>query len=65
MKTIDIEKFAGREGVKRRAVENFLCSLSGGTKSEALGNLRQDARDYRWNAPTQKAISEGIKAIFG
>jgi hypothetical protein len=65
MKTIDIEKFAGRGGVKRVAVENFLSSLAGSTRAEALGNLRQDARDYRWNAPTTAAISDGIKAVFG
>ena len=57
-----ISKLASRAGVKRIAVENFLGSLGDLTKSEAFGNLNLDARSYKWNAATVKAISDGIKA---
>lgn len=55
-----IQKLAGRKGVKRVAVENFLGSLAGSRASDAFSNLRQDARDYKWNAATVTAISKGI-----
>jgi hypothetical protein len=60
----DIEQFAGRKDVKRRAVENFLGSLTGLSKADALGNLKQDAKDYKWNAATVAAIQAGIQAFF-
>lgn len=50
--------------VRTRAVENFLSSLGGVTKAQALGNLALDARSYRWNAPTVKAIKDGIDKKF-
>lgn len=59
--TTEIAKLAGRAGVRRIAVENFLGSLSTETPTQALGNLRADARDYGWNQATQSAIMAGIK----
>jgi hypothetical protein len=50
--------------VKTVAVENFLGSLEGLTKSEAYANLRLDARLYKWNAATVKAINAGIAKHF-
>jgi hypothetical protein len=29
-----------------------------------MGNLKQDARSYKWNAATQKAITTGINEFF-
>ena len=59
-----ISKLAKRAGVKAIAVENFLGSLGDLTKSEAYRNLNLDARSYKWNAATVKAISDGIaKAV--
>ena len=55
----EIAKFSSRKGVKAIAVGNFLCSM-GDNSSYAYGNLEMDARLYRWNAATVKAISAGI-----
>jgi len=60
-----IEQFAGRPGVKRMAVENFLMSLDDLSEREAKQNLAQDARLYKWNKETKKAIRDGIKYYFG
>lgn len=60
-----IEKLASRKGVKKIAVENFLGSLYGNqTASDAYANLSMDARSYKWNAATVKAISDGIRIHF-
>lgn len=59
-----IEQLATREGVKRIAVENFLTSLDGLTLYEAMGNLKLDARSYKWDARTVKAIRDGININF-
>jgi hypothetical protein len=48
-------------------VENFLASLpTEGADAEwnAYMNLDMDARLYKWNAATIKAIKEGIKRTF-
>lgn len=55
-----IEKLASKPDVKRIACENFLGTLDGCTKSEALANLNLDAKLYGWNAATVSAIEEGI-----
>lgn len=59
-----IEELASRKGVKRLAVENFLCSLYGISRLEAVLNLEQDARSYRWNTQTKAAIRKGISEHF-
>ena len=65
----EIEKLATRKGVKSIAVYNFLGSLEGLSKMDALANLSfalyvLDARLYKWNAATVKAIQDGIKKHF-
>jgi hypothetical protein len=55
-----IQELASRKDVKRIAVENFLGSLDGLNRSEALSNLKLDIKSYRWNAATGRAIQQGI-----
>lgn len=50
--------------VKTIAVENFLGSLGGMTRDDANANLEMDARMYKWNAATVKAIRTGIVKHF-
>ena len=67
MKTLtsqEIEELASRDTVKRIAVENFLSSLDSLTKDNAISNLKKDARLYRWNAETVRAIRDGIVVAF-
>ena len=59
-----IEKLSKRKGVKAIAVTNFLGSLGDMSSSDAWNNLRADAKSYKWNAATQKAISDGIILAF-
>jgi len=61
LKVEEIKKFSSRKGVKKIAVENFLLSVHNNvTKSVALDNLFYDAKIYKWNAATVKAILDGI-----
>jgi len=55
-----IEALASLPGVKRIAVENFLATLGDLTREEALANLEQDVRSYKWNVQTGRAIQQGI-----
>jgi hypothetical protein len=59
----EIEKFASANGVKRIAVENFLSSLDSsiGVMGNTM-NMQMDARMYKWNTATQRAIEAGIRA---
>lgn len=59
-----VESFASRKSVKRIAVENFLASLQDLSWAEALGNLELDAKLYKWDAQTVKAIRDGINVVF-
>ena len=54
-----IEKLAGRKGVKKIAVENFLSTMGTDTLEVTL-NLHADAKSYKWNAATINAIKSGI-----
>ena len=55
------EKFAGRSGVKRIPVENFLGTIDmNPDQMSAWGNFERDASMYNWNYQTKKAISDGI-----
>lgn len=57
----EIKRFASRQNVRRIAVENFLLSVTNNQSSQdAYRNLFRDARLYRWNNETIKAIKEGI-----
>lgn len=55
----EIKEFAGRNGVKKVAVENFLMSM-GTDANIAEKNLDYDAGLYKWNVTTQSAIRDGI-----
>lgn len=61
----EIAKLAGRKGVRKIAVENFL--MTAGQEGMLLGdevtNLYEDARLYKWNAATVKAILEGLYKV--
>lgn len=62
----DIEKLASRKNVRRIAVENFLMTVEANPDaSAALYNLQCDARSYKWNAATYRAIQAGIFKHFG
>lgn len=56
----EISRFASRKGVRKNAVENFLGSMGISSCIAAYGNMNMDARMYRWNYATQKAIHDGI-----
>lgn len=58
--SVEIDKLASRANVKRVAVENFLGTLFDSTAREAYHNLQADARSYKWNAATVRAIEAGI-----
>lgn len=61
----DITKLATRKGVRRIAVENFLCSLgTEGSVVYAKMNLDADARSYKWSAATVAAIKTGIDKFY-
>jgi hypothetical protein len=59
-----IQELASPEGVRKVAVENFLGTLGGMTEAEAMGNLVQDAKSYRWTTLTVRAIQAGIREHF-
>ena len=56
----EIKRLASRKGVKRIAVENFLSTM-GDNAAIASYNLALDARMYKWNIQTIRAIEDGIK----
>ena len=56
----EIEALASPKGVKRVAVENFLGTM-GADRTAALMNMNADARSYRWNRDTVRAILDGIR----
>lgn len=60
-----IESLSKLKGVKSIAVINFLSTLDGLTPREAHYNSRMDARLYKWNAATVKAIDKGMIEYFG
>lgn len=53
---------ANKNEAKKIAVENFLGTLGDLTTHEAIANLNMDAKLYKWNAATVKAILDGILA---
>lgn len=60
----EIEKLASEDYVRRIAVENFLMSMGYNNKTATL-NLRRDAKMYRWNIQTIRAIEKGIILASG
>ena len=60
-----IDELASKPKVKRIAVVNFLSSVSANeSKLYADMNLSADARSYKWNAETVRAIKTGIAEYF-
>ena len=61
---VEIEKLAGKAGVCRVAVENFLVSITNNENNyQARQNLALDTRLYNWNVKTVKAIVDGIDMV--
>ena len=60
----EINELASRTGARKIAVENFLSTM-GEDEYAARTNLRQDAREYKWNSATRSAISTGIRIANG
>lgn len=56
----EIAPLAARKDVRKIAVENFLMTCGGQTPMDAAGNLAMDAKSYKWNAATVKAIRDGL-----
>jgi hypothetical protein len=59
----EIERFASGKDVKKVAVENFLSTLDPeiGSMGNTM-NAQMDARMYKWNTATVRAINAGIMA---
>lgn len=55
----EIDTLASRPGVKRTSVANYLSSM-GEDPMAADINLKQDAKSYKWDPKTVKAIRDGI-----
>ena len=61
----EIESLALRVSVRRIAVENFLSSMPVDIPQwQNVANLRADAKSYRWNEPTVRAIMTGIQMAY-
>ena len=63
----EIENLASGKNVRKIAVENFLISLpieDENAEWNAYMNLNMDARLYKWNIATKKAIKNGIRKTF-
>lgn len=58
-----IVQLMNRPRVKQSAVANFLGSLEGLSRDEAIANMELDAHAYGWNEATRAAIIDGIEAI--
>jgi hypothetical protein len=57
-----IKELASLPNVNENAVFNFLGTLPSNTsQADDLMNLQMDARLYRWNPETVKAIETGIR----
>lgn len=50
--------------IDQNAVSNFLCSLSGLSYQEAIGNAEMDAHSYGWSRETTAAIRAGISRHY-
>jgi len=61
--TAEIEKLAGKTGVRRIAVENFLGTAGQCELDWEVANLYNDSCNYNWNAATVKAIYKGLLMV--
>lgn len=65
LSTVEIDGFASRRGVRKDDVEDFLDAVGdAGSEEGALLNLYYDARLYKWNISTVRAIEAGIKSAY-
>jgi hypothetical protein len=65
LSTMEIEGFASRRGVRKDDAERFLDAVgNAGSEESALLNLYYDARLYKWNISTVRAIEAGIKSAY-
>jgi hypothetical protein len=65
LSAIEIEEFASRPGACKEDVEYFLYSVGQFSNEDgALLNLYYDARLYRWEISTIRAIEAGIKSVY-
>lgn len=62
--TEEIHKLTSRKNVKRIAVENFLFSAPLDSHMANCMNLDMDARLYKWNSQTVKAIRDGLSIMY-
>ena len=61
----EVEKLAGRTGVRKIAVENFLMTVHNNENAyQARQNLVLDTRLYNWNVKTVKTICDGIDLAY-
>jgi len=70
----EIEALATTKEVKTVAVMNFLCTTrlrlstqaqhEGVTHGEATANLTREAKMYKWNDATVKAIKKGLALML-
>lgn len=56
----EINTLASRKGVKSGAVANYLASMGDDPMAASI-NATADARSYKWNAATSKAVRDGIQ----
>ena len=59
-----IAKYEKKKDFRSRPVLNFLGSLGGSTRMDAMQNLHADAKCYKWKACIVSAIRDGINKIL-
>jgi len=59
-----IAKYEKKKDFRSRPVLNFLGSLGGSTRWDAVQNLHADAQCYKWKPCIVNAIKEGINKIL-
>lgn len=65
LSTVEIDELASRRGVRKEDGEDFLDAVGDARNEEcALPNLYYDARLYKWNISTVRAIDAGIKSVY-
>jgi len=56
----EIRSLSRRNGVKGRAVRNYLARVGGTSMESAYEKLSQERKINKWNLQTVSAISDGI-----
>jgi hypothetical protein len=63
--TNEINALASGKGVRQIAVENFLSTINTELALwQHMANLDMDARLYKWNGATVRAITKGLKMAY-